>query len=552
MIRRFMLFAGIALAFLAAGAQGQNKRKIIIDQDARGPATTDQQSMLALLNSPDVDALGITIVSGDQWRDEEVAHTLRMLELTGHTDVKVYPGAIFPLINSKEEIARWSKLYGAVQYQGAWTKNGESKFRAGPHDPYEVPSLAEGTPTIKAQEEDAAHFIIRTVHKFPHEVTIYAGGPLTNLAQAISLDPKVPELAKELVVMGGSIDPVFAPAEWKTANRREFNFWWDPEAVHIVLRSRWKKITMTTVDISVKTRFTRAMIDTIAKAGTPSAEYIARYADEEYLWDELAALAWLDPGIITKEVQLYMDIDISHTAGYGNTLVWTEQQHPGLGEQLVHVQTELDSEKFNKLLIDLLSRPSPPLRSWGLQPQHKTRLHSRALAPEEVVSPLSINDFLYCSKRATNARLATEQSPPFWPSQRKVAMSENKTDNKTGSKTENNAGKRVIQIMPAVGWRVLKFTQDESGKTESKEVPVIGWGLEESGNVSILVSHPNASDGHAAISISEVPSYVEDKNGNMLVHYQAVAPNQEISEVTKEAEFILGFLRSKQPPKPNK
>jgi purine nucleosidase len=358
MIRRFIFFAGIVLAVLAAGTQAQTKRKLIIDQDARGPATTDQQSMLALLNSPDVDGLGITIVSGDQWRDEEVAHTLRMLELTGHTDVKVYPGAIFPLINSKEEIARWSKIYGAVHYQGAWTKNGESKFRSDPHGPYEVPPLAEGNPTIKAQEEDAAHFIIHTVHKFPHEVTIYAGGPLTNLAQAISLDPQVPELAKELVVMGGSIDPVEEPLEWRTANRREFNFWWDPEAVHIVLRSPWKKITVTTVDISVKTRFTKAMIDTIGKAGTPSAQYIAQYADEEYLWDELAALAWLEPGIITKEVQLYMDIDISHTAGYGNTLVWTEQQHPGLGEQLVHVQTELDGEKFNKLLIDLLSRPS--------------------------------------------------------------------------------------------------------------------------------------------------------------------------------------------------
>jgi hypothetical protein len=131
-------------------------------------------------------------------------------------------------------------------------------------------------------------------------------------------------------------------------------------------------------------------------------------------------------------------------------------------------------------------------------------------------------------------------------------MSENKTDNKTGDKTENGTSKRVIQIMPAVGWRVFKFTQDESGKTESKEVPVIGWGLQESGNVSILVSHPNASDGHAAISISDAPSYLQDKDGNVLVHYQAAAPNQEISEVTKEAEYILSFLRSKQPPKPPK
>jgi purine nucleosidase len=75
-------------------------RKIIIDRDARGPATTDQQSILLLLQSPQVETLGITVVSGDQWRDEEVAHTLRMLELTGHSNIKVYPGAVFPLINS--------------------------------------------------------------------------------------------------------------------------------------------------------------------------------------------------------------------------------------------------------------------------------------------------------------------------------------------------------------------------------------------------------------------------------------------------------------------
>jgi purine nucleosidase len=358
MIRKFLLFGLVTLLFVSSGDLAQTKRKIILDQDARGPATTDQQSMLALLNSPEVETLGITVVSGDQWRDEEVAHTLRMLELTGHADIKVYPGAVFPLINNKEEIARWSKLYGAVHYQGAWTKNDTGKFIPELHGPFEIPKLPEGNPTLKAQEEDAGHFIIRTVHKFPHEVTIYAGGPLTDLAQAISLDPKVPELAKELVVMGGSIAPD-VPLQWRTENRREFNFWWDPEAVHIVLRSPWKKITVTTVDISVKTRFTKAMIEAIGKAGTPSAEYIAKYADEEYLWDELAALAWLEPGIITKEVQLYMDIDISHTAGYGNTLVWTEQEHPGLGEQLVHVQTDLDNDKLNKLLIELLARPGP-------------------------------------------------------------------------------------------------------------------------------------------------------------------------------------------------
>ena len=347
-------------------ANAETRRKIILDQDARGPATTDQQSMLMVLQSPGVETLGITIVSGDQWRDEEVAHTLRMLELTGHSDVKVYPGAVFPLINSKEEIARWEKLYGAVSYQGAWnqhkirTPNGATysgAWNSGAYrGPYEVPNpLPEGNPTLKAETEDAAHFMIRMVHQYPHEVTIYAGGPLTNLAQAISLDPAFPELAQELVVMGGSIAPV-VPMEWAQSNRREFNFWWDPEAVHIVLRAHWTKITVTTVDISVKTHMTQAMIDQIAKAGAPAAQYIGKWADEEFLWDELAAAAWMDPSIITKEEMVAMDIDISHGTGYGNTLVWMPGNQPGLGEQVVHVQTEVNLDKFNKMVIDLLSR----------------------------------------------------------------------------------------------------------------------------------------------------------------------------------------------------
>jgi purine nucleosidase len=63
-----------------------------------GPANTDQQSILMVLQAKNVETLGITIVSGDQWRDEEVQHTPRMLELTGHPSVPVVPGAVFPPI----------------------------------------------------------------------------------------------------------------------------------------------------------------------------------------------------------------------------------------------------------------------------------------------------------------------------------------------------------------------------------------------------------------------------------------------------------------------
>jgi len=353
----------------ALAAAGQAKRKVILDQDARGPATTDQQSIMMFLQSPGVETLGITVVSGDMWRDEEVAHTLRMLEIVGRTDVPVLPGAVFPLIHRLEFTERWEKLYGTVHYQGAWNNHKVGSYtgawnRGKYHGPYEVPPLIEGLPTTKVSDEDAAHFIIRMVHNYPREVTLYAGGPLTNLAQAISIDPHVPELAQELVVMGGSIAPLVA-VDWSTENRREFNFWWDPEAAHIVLTSPWPKITVTTVDISVKTRMTKALIAEIAKSPSAASQYLASYADEEYMWDELAAAAWLDPSVITREETLYLDINIDHGAGYGNTLVWSAGSQPGLGEQLVHLPLELNREKFEKMFVDLMARPAPRAHGAG-------------------------------------------------------------------------------------------------------------------------------------------------------------------------------------------
>ena len=350
----------LAILLVALSSFAQTKRKVIIDQDARGPATTDQQSILVFLQSPDVETLGITVVSGDMWRDEEMAHTLRMLELVGRTDVPVVPGAVYPLINRMEMIERWEGMYGKVRYQGAWNKKPTGDGQRGVfHGPYDVPQLKEGNPTTKPIEEDAAHFIIRMLHKYPHEVTLYAGGPLTDIAQAISIDSAVPDLAQELVIMGGAIAPK-VDYPWATTNRREFNFWWDPESVHMTLTAPgWHKITITTVDISIKTRMDKAMIAEIGKSPNAAAQYIAKYADEEYRWDELAAAAWLDPSIITKQTQLYMDMDYSHGPGYGDTLVWVAGTQPGLGENLVNIPEELDLAKFDKMFIEMMSRPTP-------------------------------------------------------------------------------------------------------------------------------------------------------------------------------------------------
>src|SRR6478609_9106956 len=116
---KFALF--LLLAFVASCcAQGQPRRKIIINQDCSGPGGSNLQTVLVLIQSPQVEVLGITVVSGDQWRDEEVAHTLRLLEIIGRSDIPVIPGAVFPLVRRRDDTRLWLQRYGKVAYAGAW------------------------------------------------------------------------------------------------------------------------------------------------------------------------------------------------------------------------------------------------------------------------------------------------------------------------------------------------------------------------------------------------------------------------------------------------
>jgi len=334
----------------------QEQRKIIIDQDAAGPAGTDQQSMLLFIQSPQTKVLGITVVTGDQWLRAEVAHTLRMLELIGRSDIPVVPGAEYPLVRRRQETEQWEQRYGSVAWLGAWTP----RFY---HPPDQLGEMPEGKPTTQPADEDAAHFLLRMVHKFPNQITIYEGGPMTNLALAISIDPQFAGLAKELIFMGASLNPRTDDPEFVNAPTHEFNIWFDPEAAHIVLRAPWKKIVCTPVDISVKTRLTTDLVNRIKMVDSPAARYIGKYArlrgNYNYLWDELAAAAWLDPSIITKKETLYMDVDLDRGAGYGNTLSWVEHDKPKIEVQAVEVQDDLDLDKFYKIFVDLLTAPTP-------------------------------------------------------------------------------------------------------------------------------------------------------------------------------------------------
>ena len=355
-MRHKIAFTLTVVLFTASSCFAQPRRKVIINEDASGPGGSNIQTLLMMIQSPQVEVLGITVVSGDQWRDEEVAHTLKLLELIGRTDIPVVPGAVYPLVHTRAEAQAWQQRYGKVAYAGAW----DDRWW---HEATVIPPLPEGAPTTKPADEDAAHFLIRMVRKYRHEVTIYEGGPMTNLALAISLDPQFPELAQELVFMGGSLSPRTDNPEFVNNPRHEFNYWFDPEAAAIVLRAPWKKITCTPVDISVKTQMTAAMVKQIESSGTPVARYVAKFAiltppGADIMWDELAAAAWIDPSVITKAQTRYMSVDLDHGAGYGNTLTWAadDKSHPPT--QRVEIQFDLDAAKFYRMFVGLMTAPT--------------------------------------------------------------------------------------------------------------------------------------------------------------------------------------------------
>jgi len=231
------------------------------------------------------------------------------------------------------------------------------------HAPEVVPNLPQGNPTTRPSAEIAALFMIRKVHEFPGEVSIVATGPLTNLALAQRLDPQFASLAKELVYMGGSLNPQqhrsgtvaaqFA-REFVNSPRREFNIHFDPEAASIVFRAPWKKIVMVPVDPATDTEMTAELVRRLSSGDTPLAALI-RMEQGFPLWDQIAAAVWLDPSLIKDAARLYVDVDTTFGPEYGDTISWSPGYQPDLDEQLQTVVRTVDVPRLEAMMASLLS-----------------------------------------------------------------------------------------------------------------------------------------------------------------------------------------------------
>ena len=152
-----------------------------------------------------------------------------------------------------------------------------NRTNGGPDEIKPLPPPYDRFANIKAQQDHAARFIIKTVRENPGQVTIYAGGPLTNLALAIALAPDIVPLVPEVVIMGTGFH-VFT---------NTFNIFFDPEAARKVLRAPWPKFSIVTVDLAEEIHESdeiapgRRMIEEIAaRAQSPISDLFQRYAVE--------------------------------------------------------------------------------------------------------------------------------------------------------------------------------------------------------------------------------------------------------------------------------
>ncbi|WP_336629762.1 MULTISPECIES: nucleoside hydrolase [unclassified Microbacterium] len=345
-----------------------SRRKVILEDDVSGL----HLAQALLLLAPEVEVLGFSAISGNVWRDAALARVCRALEITGRTDVPALAGSVFPLLNSEEATLRWEAAHGRLVWKGAWTRQrvehtDEPELNAHAHD--HVPDHPLGPATVvTARDEHAALFMLEQTRLHPGEITILATGPMTTLALAQALDSGFASRVKELVHMGGSLNPrqrrpgaragQFA-REFAHSPRREFNVRWDPEAARMVMRSPFPKMTMVPIDPSTGTELTADLRGALSKPDTALGRAFSWLDVGTPLWDEIASAIWLQPDLITTSAQMYIDVDCDPGAGYGNTLSWAPGYQPGLGEQLQNVVLEVDVAGLERLLIDRLAPATP-------------------------------------------------------------------------------------------------------------------------------------------------------------------------------------------------
>ena len=284
------------ISIFAASVSAAEPRRVLIDTD---PGIDDAMAILLALNSPELKVEALTVVPGNVEAAQGLENALKIVSLAGRCDVVVAGGAQHPLNQ---------KLITAQFWHG---KNGLAGV--------ELPASK-----CKADSRFGPDLIIEMVHKYPHELTLIPVGPLTNIALAVSKDPTIASLVRDIVIMGGSI------SGGNVNGAAEANIYNDPEAAQIVFNAGWK-VTMIGSDVGERTLMTRKHLQTLQAEHGPESEFVAKLADfyltrsekSAYsgaaMYDPLAVGTVIDPTLVTLK-EMHVDVETRGEFTRGETV----------------------------------------------------------------------------------------------------------------------------------------------------------------------------------------------------------------------------------------
>ncbi len=338
-----LVLLGMLASALCASAACDAQR-VIIDTD---PGTDDALALLLAFHSPELKVEGITVVAGNVTADMGLENALRIGHLAGRCDIPIAKGAVGPLAQKLNTEEFWNGRNGL----------GNAEL---PLD------------RCQANQMFGPDMIIQLVHQYPHEVVLIPIGPLTNIALAVSKDPSIVPLVKEVVLMGGSITGGNVNAA------SEFNIHSDPEAASIVFNAGWR-LTMVGLDVTEHTLITEADVIRMENQEGPQAKFaaaVARFQIGTYqgtgfkggaIHDALAVGAVVDRTLL-KTQKMRVDIELNGIFTRGATVANRENAVDRViprGDRLetvgvdsvqpnVNVAIGSDSSRFIALFVERL------------------------------------------------------------------------------------------------------------------------------------------------------------------------------------------------------
>lgn len=304
--------------------------KIILDCD---PGHDDAVAILLAAGNPNIELLGVTTVGGNHTLEKVTRNAAQVLTVAKLTDVPLYAGATRPILR---EVETAEGIHGdtGMEIHG-----------------FELPE-----PAPSVQETHGVQFIIDTIMNEPAgTVTLVPTGPLTNIALAARLEPRIVERVKEVVLMGGA----YGAGNWTAS--AEFNIIVDPEAAHIVFNEKWP-VVMVGLDLTHQALATKAVEEQFAALGTNVGDFVvglfgafrknyqdAQGFDDPPVHDPCCVAYLIDPTVV-ETVKVPVDVETQGLLTTGRTVA--DFRSPAPADCHTSVATKLDAERFWSMVLD--------------------------------------------------------------------------------------------------------------------------------------------------------------------------------------------------------